>query len=240
MMQGTLTSTPKILLAVDLDDTLFDSTADIVKWIDSETFWYELFEEVHRITDSQDVELVFCIVTQKDEFDDLCEAAARKFRIWLEKFCPEFIFQKDDKTWCLCNHLGKLQYICITDSAYNTTYDSVPLNIPSPFIVTREAKWGSIYKLADYHHIALENCILIDDNPDVIKNAQNQNIQTIPLTAFYKADAQLFDNHAFVNQTLVEVKNKLIAHIHAACSRVTKSAHSSLDTQQKEKKIKLF
>lgn len=181
---------PKLMLFLDLDETHFDSHRAGVAWLGQEKDWLAFYHELIQVAQQQGVELLFGVVTNKPNFDDIAEQAAVSFKDLLSIRNPDMYFDDEEGLrWCLVTHDQSMVYECIN---YQPVGDEAwPFLLcennkqPSHFvIVPLKNKSDYMLEIATYHGIAPECCLLLDDTPNVILDATLHGIQTISFDAF--------------------------------------------------------
>jgi hydroxymethylpyrimidine pyrophosphatase-like HAD family hydrolase len=84
---------PKIILALDIDGTLFNSWAKEIEWIHGEAFWKELIDSIAKILREHGIELTLAIITSKSGADDLVFTTVEAFLQYI--MCENFSHQTD-------------------------------------------------------------------------------------------------------------------------------------------------
>lgn len=204
MAAGGVSSRRKILLALDLDYTHFDSTKALPTWLGSKEFWINLYREVVKIAASRDVDVVFAITTSKDKIDDICIEAATVLGEFITRHCPhQYKIDHLKGYWVLVNLDGKLQFECLYK--IETRHDSIAETAFSHFhIKFHEDKSPLILDVAEIHNIPAHDCILLDDSPKTLQLARENKIQTVSFEVFNinTINPDLFDDPEFVMNEL--------------------------------------
>jgi hypothetical protein len=205
----------KILLIADLDYTHFNSSiTDEVVWLGGKDHWIKFYHEIASLMRCSNVEMHFAVVTNKDSFDDIAEEAATAFRTFLEKGHQSMFIKHDGKDWCLVNMSRQLQFECLEEA--NTIACTNPDGISHFVVAYQEDKIPYIKKIAQTHKIPLEQCLVLDDLPEVLDSAQTSGIPTVSFREFCKdhIDVALLDDPSYVNSVIAQKKIEIHLKIH--------------------------
>lgn len=223
-------SRKKMLLALDLDYVHFDkSKPDDIKaeclWIGGKDFWLNLYSEIITLVESKHIDIVFCVVTNKPTFDDFCAEAADAFRTLLERH-NHHMYQEED--WILVDNNCVLRYEAIYDIDYK---DGVDENAVSHFVVR---PWGNkaplILNIAAHHGVDAKYCMLLDDTPKVLKQANKCGIRTISFTEFNPGkikNLSYLDDPIYIHNVLSIKRLQIINTVQLIIDELTPKAKQS-------------
>ncbi|HRE30925.1 MAG TPA: hypothetical protein PLD88_03025, partial [Candidatus Berkiella sp.] len=174
--------------------------------------WLHFYQQQVEIAKASGIQLIFGIVTNKEHYDDLVEHAVIAFKELLEPGHPGVYVKGNNQDYCLVKEGNSYHYENLEKVEQLQCMENDPF---SPIIVVyKEAKAPHILSIAHYHGIPPEHCLLVDDTPDVILNAESYGIRTVSFAEFCptihdeKEKLELFailDDHTFV-QTVVKRK----------------------------------
>lgn len=239
----------KILLALDLDYTHFNTAKREVSWIGSEAFWHETYHSVIEITQKKGIDVVFMVVTNKDIFDDICAVAAASLMPFLSRHHPG-MYQRDNRGQHYC-------YVYVNNSYY---YEGLSSNASlkvqakgfSHFVVqAMKTKSPFILEVATSNGIPAEHCILLDDTPDVLAEAAFNQINTIGFQCFNKdlIPLEILDDAAYVKEQLLKNRAELVDCVNKLCHQIiadnpaaskTSSEQNFLPGFQGKKRLPIF
>lgn len=177
-------SGPILGLFLDLDFTHFNTASTKVTWLGNEQDWHNLYGELIATAKEQGVELRFAVITNKKDFDDIAEQAAISFKPYLSIGNPNmYVTCQAGLEWCLIRTNAGFFYERLEKDPVTTAcMHDEPI---SHFVVAPlQSKVGYIYEIASRHGIAPENCLLLDDTPDIILDAAKNGIQTVSFEEF--------------------------------------------------------
>lgn len=226
-------------------------------WIGSKKEWQKLYYQADEIAQKWECDLVFAIVTAKSGVDDLLLEQVRAFYPLLTKhnqanfvktcnssyYCAIRNWLSDDDSQTLTSNIKFYEFSGqASKEVYVTDYKGLP-NIesvtPVPYSSTayqnknnKVTKSDAIKRIAQAHEIPLEQCVLIDDSPVVIKEVQAEGIQVVDVSCFndlFRPDIRGTLPKATINNHLGEVFSRFKDKINQMASDnyyfdVTKSA----------------
>ena len=179
----------KIILILDIDDTLFHYTKNgPIRWIGGESkFWMDLLTEVECIANKDNSKIILSVVTAKDFFDEYASLVARTFKDFLSKSNTNSFKIIENKDWCLINVKGRVVYEELWGIRQIT---DVSQELFSNFLVLKKGSMKSeaIRLLAQHYDVPLGCCVLIDDTPVVLREAEKNGINTISCECFNQPD----------------------------------------------------
>lgn len=200
-------SRDRILFVLDLDDSHFDnSKKEEVTWLGGENFWINLYSELAQELNRNNIDALFCVVTNKQSFDDICAEAAKKLKPFLALH-NEHAYSEDEQ-WVLTKNSNRMQFEYIDGWGSDV---NVPSDHFSHFVILPYGcKSVPILEIAKKYEITPSHCILIDDNPEVLLNVQAKGITILPLLEFHQAyDDRRLDSKEYVDSVLIKAKNRL-------------------------------
>lgn len=199
---------PKILIALDLDYTHFaTSKRNGVHWIGEKEEHLNAYQALINKADAHNIEVIFAVVTSKTRFDDICEEAAKSFKLLLQRDNPMMIITVDDKEFILVKKFEDHYYECLTENITKRPATKKPLL--SHFHIVEDCKVGTLLKLGQAHNISPENIILLDDTAYKLQAAQSAGIKTVSFECFNSAHASFFDNKKVVKDHLKRIHDEL-------------------------------
>lgn len=222
--------TNRILLALDLDDTHFVSYYQkSAKWIGSKEFWVKLYQDLQSNAHKHGFEVIFSVVTNKPEFDDICAEAAKAFKPFLQAGNRGMYQSKGNGEYCLVSQDQKLRYEHLhSDMSFDHG------NIPgepkfSHFIVQSEAaKAPIILNLANQYGIPPNRCILFDDTPSVLEEVSDKGINTVSFSCFNSSShkSETLENPAYIEKHLSRIRQEILSQVNQMMNCPKKQALS--------------
>jgi len=217
----------KILLAVDLDYTHIKPDES---WIAEPEFWMDCYADLSKKISNCGFEFIFAVVTKRFYFDNRsCVEVANTFRPFLEKNNPHMFRSKNGHEWCLVNEHGKRAYHCLTGEIKHIpgslmtqaeidlflfgwpqdTSNILPDAVSHFEFIRYGNKSDAVKRIALFHDIPIENTMLLDDSPDVLKEAQVHGILTVSLECFNEKPLDLLNDQHYVMTNLKQMQLEL-------------------------------
>ncbi|MCS5710780.1 hypothetical protein [Candidatus Berkiella aquae] len=209
--------------------------------------WLHFYKTQVEIAKASGIQLVFGIVTNKTHYDDIVEHAVIAFRELLEPG-HSGIYAHDEKNqeYCLIKQGNGYHYENLNKVEQRGYMGDCPF---SPIIVVyKEDKGPHILSIAQHHGILPEHCLVLDDTPDVIFDAQRYGIRTVSFHEFCPAiregteKAALFkrlDDPLFVQEVLQKKRLEIVSHIEAMImsvqqKRIQTISHTTIKEDPKD------
>lgn len=140
--------------------------------------WLEHYQECMNTAKAHQHEIIFAVLTKKPDFDDICLAAAKKFK----DLFPTFMFKTISNEEHMLVNVQDVQYwISLTSGAKNSELEP---NIFSHFIVHTQTKAKTIQQHAERFRLDLSDVILVDNDPGVLSAAAACGICTVDCSHF--------------------------------------------------------
>jgi hypothetical protein len=202
---------PRMLFVLDLDFTHFNSHAPLPTWLGTKEAWLAFYQQCVEIAGNDGVELVFAVVTNKKQFDDIAEEAAKAFEPLLSIANADMYIEGSKLNWCLIKHDDTLKYECLT---IVKTKKCLFTNVFSHFVIEPiKNKTPHILDIANRHDISPEHILLLDDTPLVLLDAMLQGIQTVSFEEFCPdnlTDLGKLNDPTFVEPILLSKREQIL------------------------------
>lgn len=207
---------PKILFALDLDYTHFNSHAKKTTWLGSKEAWLAFYRHCIEVAEKDGVELIFAVVTNKPEFDDIAEEAAIAFESFLSIANPDMYIEIENQPWCLVQRYNTLHYECLSEE--ETLQFSIT-HIFSHFVINPCAfKTTSILDIAKRYNISPAHCLLLDDSSAIVLDAMLSGIKAVSFAEFCPdnlSDLSKLQDPAFVEPILSAKRQKILTQLYS-------------------------
>lgn len=224
---GPIGSIPKIIFICDLDYTHFNTAKEGVTWIGSENDWLAFYDMCRQVAAHRGVELLFAVVTNKPSFDDIAETAAISFKHLLSINNHAMYVDGQRSNWCLVRHDKQLRYECLSEPKSTPCHFT---NVTSHFVVVpNKNKAPYIHEIAAFHQIPPENCLVLDDTPDVLLDVKNNGMQTVGFEKFCPqlVDTKRLDDPSYVAPYLQAKRREIFETLHKMIDKcAVKSDHT--------------
>lgn len=230
---------PRLLFVLDLDYTYFNTAKKDVTWLGSEYDWLAFYEMCRQVALHKGIVLMFAVVTNKPHFDDIADEAAKAFKPLLSINNPAMYVDGHDTNWCLVKHDKQLRYECLSEDKSVFCHFT---NVISHFVVVpNKNKAPYIREIADFYEIEPENCLVLDDTPDVLLDVTLNGMRTVGFEAFNPnsmTDRKLLEVPDYVERILqdkrFEIWEKLQTMMQAITMKVSLDSKSqSLDSENR-------
>ncbi len=225
----------KFLIVADLDYTHFNSAKSEVTWLGSQGFWLDIYTRIFHVARLQGIDMLFAVVTKKPEFDDICEVAAIAFAPFLQanaSSAPFMYPQMADKGYCLTRVNGNLQYDCLDA---NEKLEGLNKALVPHFIIEAMApKSKHIIDLATHYNIALENCLMLDDTPEVLEDVTSKGILSVDFQCFHPAllqEMNILDDPDYLRMHLNRKREEILKKIQGIFQRINRQHKESLEIE---------
>ncbi|MCS5708939.1 hypothetical protein CC99x_008500 [Candidatus Berkiella cookevillensis] len=222
----------KFLIVADLDYTHFNSNKAEATWMGSEGFWLDLYKRIFHGAQSQGIEMLFAVVTNKPNFDDICEVAAIAFAPFLQANTSSGPFMyptTGDKGYCLTRVAGNLQYECLEANEQVEVLNKAL--VPHFIIEALAPKSKHIIDLATRYNIALENCLMLDDTPEVLEDVSSKGISRVGFECFNPGilqDMAMLDDPNYLRSRLNHKREEIFKKVQGIIERITRQHEESL------------
>ncbi len=225
-----------LLIGLDLDYSHFNSSKRAITWFGSKSFWVNLYQNIITRAAAQGVEIKFAIISKKPFFDDICAEAATTFQDLLKTTSTPMYVERNSKQFCLVDNEGKLKYESLVgcesfDADKDTSFSHVML------LKDYQLKSTAFISIANKYGIPANQCIMIDDTPEVLEDVASFGIHAISLACFHDAlvSTDKLADHDYVQRNLAlfekalnQKVDELIAKLGPQEKQVDKSTPSLL------------
>lgn len=211
-----------LFIGLDLDYSHFNSSKRVITWFGSKTFWVNLYQNIIARAAAQGVEIKFAIISKKPFFDDICAEATTIFQDLLKTTSTPMYVERNSKQFCLVDIEGKLKYEslvgCVSfDADKDTSFSHVML------LKDYQLKSTAFLTLANKYGIPANQCIMIDDTPEVLEDVSSVGIHAISLACFHDAlvSTDKFADHAYVQENLAQFEKALNQKVDALIAKLS-------------------
>lgn len=222
----------KFLIVADLDYTHFNTDKKEVTWIGSKQFWLDFYSLIFHTARSQGIDMLFAVVTNKPNFDDICEVAAIAFAPFLQANASSGAFMYRtiaNKNYCLTKVAGNLQYECLEADTQLDVFNKK--SVPHFIIEALAPKSKHIIDLARHYNIALENCLILDDTPEVLDDVRSKGISNVSFGCFNPRILQnmaMLDDVNYLDSRLNYKREEIFRKVQGIIERITRQREESV------------
>jgi hypothetical protein len=200
----------KLLFILDLKYIHFNPQSRKLRWLGAKRKWVEFYNNIIKLGQKADVDIIFAVVAKHKHFDDIASQAAKSFQRFLAVGLPNMYQNEQQKQWCLVNFKGQLRYQSLNTSHSKSCDQKGAI---SHFVIVPDGNSKSPYilEIAKYHNILPENCLVLDYCRTVLEEVTAQGMASVSFEAFSLSydDSPPLSNQGFVNSILRVKQNEI-------------------------------